>query len=314
MQLDKTISLASPKKFSSDWSQAISTVRQQLYQASLVLVGSSIAALSYVLFQIPYDLAAGGVTGLGIIISNYTGWSAGILYLILNIPILILGFYHLGRWTFLARTLVAVLWFSFATELLLAYLPTYLQQFPITEDVLLGAVYAGLAGGIGGGIVYRAGATMAGTGVIGRILQFRTGIPLSQIYLYTDGFIVLLAGLIFGWEIALYAILTLMLSGLASDYVLEGSSRARTATIVTQNSQQMVDALTNRLERGVSYWEAVGGYSGEQRTVIMCTVYRPQVMELKRVVTETDPQAFVSIGVTQEVLGSGFTFRHTKPD
>lgn len=279
---------------------------KQFQPLLLATLGATIAAFAYSLFQLPYNLAAGGVSGIGIIISHYTGWSAGALFFILNIPMMILGFYYLGRWTFVARTIFSVVWFSIATELFVAYLPLYLDAYPLTEDVFLGSVYAGLVGGIGGGLVYRAGATMAGTGVIGRIIQLKTGMNLSQIYLYSDGAIVIAAGLLFGWEIALYAMLTLFLSGMASDYVLEGTSRARTATIVTKQSREMIQALTLGLGRGVSHWQSTGGYSGSEQTVIQCTVYRPQVVDLKRIVGDVDPEAFVSIGVTQQVMGGGF--------
>ena len=281
----------------------------QIQPLVIALVGATIAAFSYSLFQLPYNLAAGGISGIGIIISYFTGWPAGLPYFILNIPMMVLGFYYLGRWTFVGRTIFCVIWFSVATEFFVAYLPQYLDHFPLTDDLLLVAVYAGLVGGIGGGLVYRAGATMAGTGVIGRIIQLRTGMSLSQIYLYSDGAIVVAAGFIFGWEIALYAMLTLMLSGIASDYVLEGSSRARTATIVTQSSTEMVDALTMGLGRGVSYWQGTGGFSGSEQTIIHCTVYRPQVTDLKRIVAEVDPNAFVSVGITQAVMGGGFNPR-----
>jgi uncharacterized membrane-anchored protein YitT (DUF2179 family) len=101
--------------------------------------------------------------------------------------------------------------------------------------------------------------------------------------------------------------LTLLLSGLAADYALEGPSRARNAIIITTERDQLIQALMSRLDRGVSYWEATGAYTGEPRTIILCTISRPQVNDLKRIVSEVDANAFVSIGITQEVLGSGFS-------
>jgi uncharacterized membrane-anchored protein YitT (DUF2179 family) len=97
-----------------------------------------------------------------------------------------------------------------------------------------------------------------------------------------------------------------LLSGIATDYVLEGPSRTRTATIITTNPQPIIDAVMAELSRGVSYWDAVGGYTGEKRTFIVCTIYRPQVADLKAILARLDPNAFVTIGVTQEALGQGF--------
>jgi len=273
----------------------------------LVLIGTGIEALAFSLFQEPYNLAAGGVSGMGIIVNHFTGFSISAFYFLVNIPLLIYGFFHLGRWRFLVNTILSVIIFSAAIELFNLYLPHYLAHYPLTDNILLSAIYAGLVSGIGGGLVYAAGATMGGTAIIGRIIQIRTGIPLSQIYLFVDGAIIVVAAFVFGWEIALYAMLTLLLAGLATDYTLEGPSRARTAFIVTTQPQALLAALQLELGRGASYWSGVGGYTGEPRTIIMCTIYRPQVNDLKRVVAQVDPAAFVSIDMTQQVLGAGFT-------
>ena len=147
---------------------------------------------------------------------------------------------------------------------------------------------------------------MGGTGIIGRIIQRKTGKPLSQVYFYTDGLIIAVAGLVFGWEIALYAFLMLFLNGLASDYTLEGPSSTRTATIITNNPQEVTQALLQHLHRGVSYWEVTGGFTGSAHFLVMCTITRPQVALLKQVVAESDPDAFVSIGISHEAYGFGF--------
>jgi uncharacterized membrane-anchored protein YitT (DUF2179 family) len=272
----------------------------------LLILGAVISAVGYAVFQVPYNIAAGGVSGIGILVNHFTGWPVSTFYLVANIPLFLLGYIYLGRWRFLWSTALVVLIFSFATQWLEVMLPQYLTSYPITDNVLLSAIWAGLVGGIGGGLVYWAGATLGGTAIVGRIIQVKTGLSLSQIYLFVDGTIVAAAALIFGWETALYAMLTLLLSGIATDYVLEGPSRTRTATIITSNPQPVIDALMAELSRGVSHWEVVGGYTGEKRTIIVCTIYRPQVNDLKRILARLDPKAFVTIGITQEALGQGF--------
>lgn len=271
-----------------------------------LLLGTVLSALGYSLFQVPFNIAAGGVSGIAIIINHFTGWPIGAMYLVMNIPLLVLGYYYLGGWRFLVRTLIAVVIFSTAVDLFNVYLPGWVIQFPLTEDVLLNAIYGGIVGGVGAGLVYRSGGTMGGTSIIGRILQQRTGIPLSQVFLYTDGIIIVTAGLVFGWEIALYALLTLFLGGLASDYTLEGPSSVRTATIITDKPDAIAQALIQVLGRGVSQWQITGAYTGEAHTMLLCTVYRPQVNDLKQVVAETDKQAFVVIGTAHQALGQGF--------
>ena len=282
-------------------------ILDELWRLMLIVIGAVLAGLGFSLFQVPYNIAAGGVSGIAILINHFTGWPISVMYLVMNVPLFVLGFFYLGRWRFLISTALAVLLFSFTTGVGNQYLPTVLAEWPITDNILLSAIYAGLIGGIGGGLLYLAGATMGGTAIIGRIIQVKTGLSLSQIYLFVDGAIVLAAGIVFGWEIALYAMLTLLLSGQAADFVMEGPSRARTAMVITTEPEAITRALIAELGRGVSYWDAVGGYTGEKRTVVMCTIYRPQVGELKRVVASHDPHAFVIIGPTQQALGEGFT-------
>lgn len=284
-----------------------SRIAAELWRLTLILVGAAVAGLGFSLFQAPYNIAAGGVSGVAILINHFTGWPISTLYFLMNVPLFVIGFFYLGRWRFLILTAVAVAVFSTAIGLADEYLPLLLVRWPITDNVLLSTVYAGLVGGIGGGLIYLAGATIGGTAIIGRILQVKTGLSLSQIYLFVDGSIVVAAGVIFGWEIALYAILTLLLNGQAADFVLEGPSRARTAMVITTRPQEITQAFIAELGRGVSYWQAVGGYTGEPRTVVMCTIYRPQVSDLKRLVAKHDPRAFVVIGITQQALGEGFT-------
>ena len=112
-------------------------------------IGALLAALGYSLFQVPYNIAAGGIGGLSIIINHFTGWPQGMLFFVMNIPLLAVGFFYLGRWPFVVRTVVAVLIFSVATDMFLAYLPGILPEYPLTQDVLLSAIYGGLVGGIG---------------------------------------------------------------------------------------------------------------------------------------------------------------------
>ena len=283
-----------------------SAIGAELAALLLTVVGVGLSAIGYAVFLVPFNVSAGGIGGIGIMINHFTGISVGLLYGVLNIPLLILGYHQLGGWRFLLRTLVAVAVFSASTDLLLFYVPFYVQQFPITDDVLLSTIYGAIVGGIGGGLIYRAGSTAGGMGILSRAIQLRTGLPLSQVYLYTDGLIVLAMGLVFSWEIALYAMLALFLNGLASDYVLEGPSSVRTVTIITDQPDQMAQALMNDLERGISRWEITGGYTGRTRHMLLCTVYRQQVAELKRIVAKIDDQAFVVIGEAHQALGEGF--------
>ena len=304
--------VARPNHYFSTWNlkHALRSAGAGIMQMIVLAIGVVLAALGFALFQVPHNIAAGGVGGIAIIVQAYSGWPVGMTYFVLNLPLLLLGFFYLGRWRFVIQTLIAATLFSVVTDALDRWLPAFVEQWPLTDDLLLSAIYAGIIGGIGGGLIYRGGATMGGTGIVSRIIQNKTGIPLSTLYLYVDGSIVALAGIVFGWELALYAMLTLFLSGMASDYVLEGPSRARTATIITESPEIVGKALSDRLGHGITHWEVTGGHTQTPRTLIMCTFYRPQLAEMKRAISEADPEAFVSIGVTQQAIGRGFTRKH----
>ena len=286
-------------------------LKRFLRQQGLIIFGSLVTALGYSLFQVPFDITAGGLSGLAIIINHYTGWWEGVLFFVMNIPLLVLGFYQLGRWRLIASSSLALLVFSAATDFFNHHLPSLLDTYPITDNILMAALYAGVTFGLGNGLIFRAGGSFPGTTILGRIIQRKTGIPLSQTFLYTDAGIVLTAGIVFGWELALLALISLFFSGLAADFMLEGTSQVRTAMIITDHPNEVRKSLMEDLHRGISQWEIQGGYTGAQRTMLYCTIYRSQVQDLKYAVSSVDPKAFTVIGVAQQAFG-GTSFSKLK--
>jgi len=272
-------------------------------QQSLIVLGAVTSALGYALFQVPFKLAAGGVSGLAIIVNNYTGWSVGTLFLLINIPLLVLGFFKLGRFRFLVSSILAVVTFSVAADVFSQVMPTVLDRFPITDDALLAAIYAGILFGLGMGVIYRAGGLVGGTSIPARILYNATGFPMSQTFLVTDLAVIALAGVVFNWEAALLAVLTLVLAGLLSEFVFEGSSQMRSAVIVTEKPEDMRYAIMHEMRRGLSLWPVVGGYSSGTRTMIYCTIRRSRMFDLKYLVSRIDPKAMLIIGVVQQAWG-----------
>ncbi len=262
-------------------------------------IGAGLLILSVDVFLAPADIAPGGVSGLAIILNDRLGWPIGLTMLALNVPMLALGFRHLGRFRFLARTAYLVLIYSLGVDLLARYIPAG----GISHNLLLNALYGGVVGGIGTGLVYRGGGTVGGTGILGRVLQLRTGMPISQVYLLTDGGVIALAAVVFGWEQGLYALLALFVWGLATDYLLEGPSVVRTAFIVTDHPQAVAQAIVERLGVGVTTWPAEGQYTQERHTVLFCTISRPDVDALRRAVTDADTEAFLVIGHGHQATG-----------
>jgi uncharacterized membrane-anchored protein YitT (DUF2179 family) len=265
----------------------------------MLTVGAFLLIVSIDIFFAPSNLSpGGGVTGSAIIINKFTGWPIGLLMLVLNIPMLILGFYQLGRFNFLIRTLYVVLLYNLGVDFLADWLPA-----GITDDLLLSALYGGVLGGVGTGIIYRARSTAAGLGIITRVLQLKTGIPISQIYILTDGMVLLFFGQIFGWDRALYSLMSLFVFGLAADYVLEGPSVIRTVFIVTNCTESVSQGLLSRLGVGVTAWSVQGMFTKAEHAILFCTVIRSDVNTLKTVVSDIDPNAFVVIGQGHQASG-----------
>jgi len=279
-------------------------------QQGMMIIGAILAAAGYVLFQVPYQIAAGGVTGLGIVVNHVSGFPVSYFFFLSNIPLFILGYYFLGHWRFIWSSGLAVLIFSISAEVLLQIAPA-LDPYPITQDSLLASIYAGVLVGIGTGIIYRYGGTVGGTSILARIINDRTGLPMSQCYLYTDLIIIIGAGLLISLETSLLALITLVLVGIFSDFVIEGTSHTRVLTIVTKHPEPLRDAIMYQLRRGVSHWEITGGYSGEKRTMLYLTVLRSKIYDVKFIISRIDPEAFVVVGVSQQTWG-GFDVRRSR--
>jgi len=265
----------------------------------LLTIGGLIQAFNVALFLSPAKLAPGGVSGTAIIIQEFTGWPIGLMMFVMNIPLMIIGFRNLGRFKFLTRTLYVVVLSSAFVDLFAKWLPPE----GISDDLLLNALYAAIVGGIGSGIIYRGQGTSGGTSILGRIVQLKTGIPISQVYLFTDGIIVVVAGMVFGWERALYSLITLFLWGVASDQVLEGPSVVRTAFIISDKPEEISRAVFMQLGLGITAWQGRGMFTEQDRTVLFCTINRPDMHILRQVVMEIDPHAFFVIGHGHQAIG-----------
>lgn len=270
-----------------------------LGEFALITAGAALLVVSVDVFLVPGRIAPGGVSGLSIILNDRLGWPIGLTMLILNIPLLALGFRRLGRFRFLVRTAYVVLIYSLGVDALTRFVPVG----GLSDNTLLNALYGGVVGGIGTGLVYRGGGTVGGTGILGRVLQLRSGMPISQVYLLTDGGVILLAGVVFGWELGLYALLTLFVWGLATDYLLEGPSVVRTAFIVTDYAHAVAQAIVDQVGVGVTTWPAEGQYTQERHTVLFCAISRPDVDLLRRAVAAADADAFLVIGHGHQATG-----------
>lgn len=276
--------------------------RKTVQEYGFVIVGAFVQALSMRLFLVPAQLVSGGVSGTAQIINYFTNWPIGLMVFIGNVPLFVLGWQYLGGARFAKRTALAIALFSLFTDALVWFIPAE----GVTTDLVLDCLYGGILLGIGLGLVYRGQGTSGGSDILGRILNHRLGISISQAYLITDTLVVLGGGFAFSWEKALYGLLVIYVSGLAAEAVSEGSGVFRTVLIITQNPEEVTRSIMTVLERGVTILPGTGAYTGAQRPVLYCVITRSEVNPLKELVREIDPRAFMVIGQAHEALGEGF--------
>lgn len=270
----------------------------------LMTVGALLVAVAVRVFLVPNQVLTGGLTGAAQLLNRLIGTPVGVVTLLLNMPLLVVGFRRLGGVVFGARTIYTIVVMSLAIDLLAPY------ARPVTADPLLYSLYGGLLDGVGLGMILRARGTAGGTDIIARLAEARFGLPPGQTLIGLDALLFGSAFLIFGPEKSLYALLVAFVSSRAVDMVLAAGLHARQTLIITAQPEAITAALLRGLGRGVTVLEGVGGYTGAARAVLLCVVARTELGAVKAVVATTDPQAFVVISEIDEVIGEGFRSLH----
>jgi uncharacterized membrane-anchored protein YitT (DUF2179 family) len=264
-----------------------------------VLAGVVITAFGVSFFLIPARIAAGGVSGLATVIYHVAGFPAGVTMLLLNIPLFILSWRILGT-MFGARTLFGTVTLSIFVDLFNRW------AVPITEDLVLAALYGGIISGIGLGIAFRFGGSTGGTDMAAQLVARFFPTSVGQALLLVDGAVILLAGAVFGWELAMYALIAVFVSTKTIDFVQEGQSYAKACLIISDHPEAIGEAIMEKLERGVTSLQGKGMYTKQGKEVLLVIVSRLEIASIKRIVAEIDPRAFVIIHDVHEVLGEGF--------
>jgi uncharacterized membrane-anchored protein YitT (DUF2179 family) len=177
---------------------------------------------------------------------------------------------------------------------------------PVTHDIILNTLVGSVLGGFGMGMVFLARATTGGTDILALLLVRWRSIPLSQSYIATDALVIALAGAVFGWEKALYALISLYVAGVAAEALSEGAHISRMAIIITNAPSAVGAAIMDQMGRGLTRWTGRGGFTDQERPVLFVVISRAETSTLKAIVSHVDPQAFVVIGQAQEVYGEGF--------
>jgi len=266
-----------------------------------IIVGSFLVGIGVNLFFVPNQVVSGGVTGIAILLHYAFGTPVGLVNLLLNIPLLIIGWRWAGGLRFLVRTGIAVAILSATVDLTGPFLTAP------TTDRLLVICYGGLLDGLGMGLVFRGRGTTGGTDVIARIAHRFLGLGIGQTLLALNIAIFAVAAFQFGAEAVMVALALAYVSSRVLDTVQAGLSASRQAMIITNRPVAVRDAVFSHLHRGVTILEARGGFTGEPRPMLYVVVGAHEVGRLKLRVAEVDPEAFVAISSAQGVFGEGFT-------
>ncbi len=263
-----------------------------------VILGSSLVAIAFNVFLLPNEVASGGVSGISTILKSVFDWKPAYVQWAFNIPLFIAGLIFLGL-QFGVKTAIGTVFLP-----LVVFLTEDWEAW--TLDPLLGALFGGIGVGLGLGIVFRGGASTGGTDLAAQIVNKFTGFSLGTCVAIIDGMIVLAAALVFDIEKGLYALIGLYVTSKTIDLVQVGFGRSKTTLIITNRQEEIREGIINKIDRGVTKLSAYGGYTHDERPILMCVVDQTEFTKLKQLVKHIDPTAFVITMDASEVLGEGF--------
>ena len=272
-----------------------------------ILAGCAVFSFGFSFFLAPNSLNTGGITGLAMVLEHTLGFgSVGLYSALINLPLFIFAGVRIGR-KFFAGSLIGMLASS-------AFIDLFAAIFPVVEtEPLLATLYGGLLCGVGLGLVFMIGASTGGSDIIVRLLKMRIQhVPIGTINISFDTIVVILTGIVFrDISKALYSGVVIFITGQVLDAVVYRFDYSKVVMIISPEYEKIADAIGTRLDRGATFLEAQGCYSGKNTKVVFTVVKRQQIAELKGLVVDIDPDAFIVVQEAHQVLGEGFA-RYSK--
>ncbi|MCM3017052.1 YitT family protein [Priestia megaterium] len=266
-----------------------------------ILVGALLMAVGLEFFLVPNEVIDGGIVGISIILSHLTDVQIGFYIFALNLPFFFIGYKQIGK-TFALSTLLGVIILSIATSIF--------HDLPVlTGDPLLATVFGGIVLGVGVGIVIRYGGSLDGTEILAILFNKRTPFSVGETIMFFNLFILGSAGFVFGWDRAMYSLMAYFIAFKTIDIVIQGLDESKSAWIISEQYEQIGEAILARLGRGVTYLNGEGAYTGDEKKVIFCVITRLEEAKLKAIIDEIDPSAFFAVAAIAEVRGGRFKKR-----
>ena len=265
----------------------------------LTFVGACIISVSLNAMIIPYGLISGGVGGLAIIGHMTFNFPVYLGILILNIPLLILGFFLLP-WRYMVQCLMGVLVITVTLPLTQPFVPEpYL-------DIFLATVFSGVLTGLGGGLILRAGASAGGTDILSIILKRKLNISVGSSALLFNLMVLFLGSFFYDIRFILYSMVSIYIASKTANLVLDGLNQNKSVMIISDRHELIAPKILAKMGRGVTYLHGCGGFSGDEKDVMICVVNNFELATLREIVHDTDPRAFFFVSDTSEVSGKGF--------
>lgn len=260
----------------------------------IIFISSIVLGFAFNMFLLPHEILAGGVTGIAMMLGLVTPLNAGIWMIILNIPILIVGWMKLGK-TFIANSLFSVV----VTSVSMLYIPVV----KLTEDALLSSVFGGVIAGVSIGLIIRFYSSTGGFDVIGLLLSMKRDIPLGTLVFILNSAVVFVSGFVFSWELAMYTMASIYITGLVIDRVHTRHIKL-SLMVVTNQGDAVKKELLDNLYRGITVVDGEGAYSSAKVKVLYSVISRHELAFVRPLIKNIDPKAFVSISETMEVMGN----------
>ncbi len=264
------------------------------------IIGSILVALSYNLFLLPSQLAAGGISGISTILNEMFQMEPSIVQAVINIPIFIAGWIILGR-DFSLKTIVATFLIPFIIFITSDFVDNGIH------NSLLGAIYGGIILGLGLGLVYRGNGSTGGTATLAQIVKKYTGLSSGFCQLIVDAFVVIASAFVFDFELALYALISIYVTSKVIDFVQLHAGDNKLVFIITDQEQTVTQLIYDSVERGVTRVSSFGGYSNTEKALLFSVMEQKEAIYFKQAITRTEPDAFVIFLNASDIIGRGFT-------
>lgn len=273
-----------------------------------IMVGAAIYSFGLVHFNMQNALGEGGFSGITLIFYFTLGWDPALLNLLLNVPMFILGWRLLGKKAFIYTVIGTI-----SVSIFLKVFQVYQYEIHLENDLFLVSLFAGVFVGIGLGIVFRFGGTTGGVDIIARLAQKYFGWSIGKTMFMFDAIVILLSWLTFlDARTMMYTLVAVFVGARVIDFVQDGAYAARGALIISQNPSAIADMISRRMQRGVTYLQGQGHFTKQEKEVLYCVVSRNELVRLKTIIHEVDPNAFVSFFEVHDVAGEGFTLDDQK--